>query len=56
MSNLFIHATLKIRIGGYDKFAKAMAKQVPIAESYGWKLRAAFVTMVGRVYTAPHIW
>ena len=56
MSKLYLHATLKIRIGGYERFCEAMAKQVPILESYGWKLVGAWVTVVGRVYNVIDVW
>lgn len=56
MSKLYLHATLKIRIGGYERFCEAMAKQVPVLESYGWKLVGAWVTTVGRVYNVIDVW
>lgn len=56
MSEIYIHATLKVRIGGYERFAEAMARQVPVLESYGWKLEGGWVTKLGRVYTVIHIW
>jgi hypothetical protein len=57
MSKIYIHATLKLRIGGYDRFCEAMSKQVKInEEQFGWKLLGGYVTLVGRVYTVNHIW
>lgn len=56
MSKVYVHATLKIRIGGYERFCEAMAKQVPILESLGWKLVGAYVTALGRVYNVIDIW
>jgi len=56
MSKIYVHATLKIRIGGYERFCEAMAKQVPILESYGWKLVGAWNTAVGRVYAVIDLW
>ncbi|WCT73989.1 NIPSNAP family protein [Sphingomonas naphthae] len=53
---LFVHATLKIRIGAYDRFAAAMAKQVPVLESHGWKLLGAYVTAVGPICTVVDLW
>lgn len=56
MNKVYLHATLKLRIGGYERFCDSIAKQVPILESYGWKLVGAWVTVVGRVYTVIDIW
>jgi hypothetical protein len=56
MSKVYVHATLKIRIGGYEKFCEAMAKQVPILESHGWKLLGAWTTALGRVCTVIDLW
>jgi hypothetical protein len=56
VSEVYVHATLKIRIGRYEEFCEAMAKQVPVLESHGWKMVAAFNTAVGRVYNVVHIW
>jgi hypothetical protein len=56
MGKLYLHATLKIRIGSYDRFCEAMAKQVPVLESHGWKLVGAWVTIVGRVHTVIDVW
>ena len=56
MNKLYIHATLKLRLGGYERFCESMAKQIPILESYGWKLVGAWVTPVGRVNTVIDVW
>ena len=56
MSKIYVHATLKIRIGGYDRFCEAMARQIPILESHGWKLVGAWTTAVGRVCTVIDLW
>ena len=56
MSELFLHATLNIRLGGYERFCESMAKQVPVLENLGWKLAGAYVTSVGRVYTVIDVW
>ena len=56
MSRIYVHVTLKIRIGGYERFSEAMAKQVPVLEGFGWKLAGAWVTTIGRVYSVIHIW
>ena len=56
MSKVYLHATLKLRIGGYEPFCEAMAKQVKVLEGYGWKLVGAWVTLIGRVYTVVDIW
>ncbi len=56
MNKLYLHATLKIRIGGYERFCEAIAKQVPILEGYGWKLVGAWVTVIGRVSTVIDVW
>jgi hypothetical protein len=56
MSKVYLHATLKLRIGGYDKFCEAMAKQIPVLEGFGWKLLWAGVQVVGRVSTVVDVW
>jgi len=33
MSKVHVHATLKVRIGGYERFCEAMAKQVPSSKA-----------------------
>jgi hypothetical protein len=53
---LYVHATLKVRIGGYERFCEALAKMVPILEACGWKLQGAWVTVVGRVYSVIDVW
>jgi hypothetical protein len=55
-SPLYLHVTLKVRMDGYQRFCDAMANQVPIIESYGWKLVGAWVTTVGRLHTVIDIW
>ncbi|MEN3975136.1 NIPSNAP family protein [Emcibacter sp. SYSU 3D8] len=55
-SPLYLHVTLKVRMDGYHRFCEGMAKQVPIIESYGWKLIGAWVTTVGRLHTVIDIW
>jgi hypothetical protein len=56
MTQLYVHATLKVRIGGYERFCDALAKMVPMLEAGGWKLVGAWVTRVGRVYTVIDLW
>jgi hypothetical protein len=56
MTSLYVHATLKVRIGGYERFCVALAKMVPILEGCGWRLMGAWVTLVGRVYTVIDLW
>ena len=56
MSAVYLHATLKIRIGGYERFCESIAQQVPILESFGWKLIGAWTTVVGQVSTVVDIW
>jgi len=56
MDRLYVHAVLKIRIGGYERFCEAMARQLPILEGYGWKLVGAWTTAVGRVCTVIDLW
>lgn len=56
MSKIYVHATLKIRIGGYERFCDAMAQQLPVLEGYGWKLVGAWTTAVGRVCTVIDLW
>ena len=56
MTKVYVHATLKIRIGGYERFCEAMAQQLPVLEGYGWKLLGAWTTAVGRVCTVIDLW
>jgi hypothetical protein len=56
MDKVYVHATLKVRIGGYERFCDALAKMVPILETGGWKLVGAWVTRVGRVFTVIDLW
>src|SRR5579864_4639388 len=51
-----VHAQLKLRIGGYNKFCESMPKLVALQESCGWKLLGAYCTRLGRVYNIVHIW
>ena len=53
---VYLHVTLKVRMDGYQRFCDAMAGQVPIIESFGWKLVGAWVTTVGRLHTVIDIW
>lgn len=55
-SPVYLHVTLTIRRDGYPKWCDAMARQVPIIESYGWKLLSAYITAIGRLYTVVDIW
>lgn len=56
MGKVYVHAVLKIRIGGYERFCEAMAQQLPILEGYGWKLVGAWTTAVGRICTVIDLW
>ena len=56
MSGLYVHATLKLRTGGYDKFCEILGQMKPMFEDFGWKLTGAWTTGVGRIYTVIHIW
>jgi len=56
MSKVYVHATLKIRIGGYERFCEAMAQQLPVLEGYGWKLLGAWTTVVGPICTVIDLW
>jgi hypothetical protein len=57
MSELYVHATLKIKHGGgFERFCEAKAKQVPVLEGYGWKLVGGWGTIFGRVYTIVNVW
>lgn len=52
----YVHAQLKIRIGGYKKFCEAIPKLIALQEGQGWKLLGAYCTRIGRVYNVVHIW
>jgi hypothetical protein len=57
MTKLILHATLKLKHGaGIERFVEAKAKQVPVLESYGWKMRGGYAAVIGRVYTVVNIW
>jgi NIPSNAP len=56
MDKVYLHATLKIKIGSYDRFCKSMAEQIPVLESLGWKLVGAWTMVVGRVSTIVDVW
>jgi hypothetical protein len=56
MSKLYVHAVLRIRIGGYERFCDAMAKQLPVLEGLGWKLVGAWTPQVGRICTVIDLW
>jgi hypothetical protein len=56
MPPIYVHATIKIRIGGYGRFCEVMAKQVPILEACGWKLLGAWSTQVGPICTIIDLW
>ena len=56
MNSVYLHATLKLKIGGYERFCESMAQQVPVLESFGWKLLGAWVMVIGRVSTVVDVW
>lgn len=56
MSKVYLHATLKLKIGEYDRFCESMAKQIPVLEGLGWKLVGGWVTLIGQVQTIIDIW
>lgn len=56
MREVYVHATIKVRLGGYDRFCEVMAKQVPLLEQSGWELVGAWSTQVGTVCTVIDLW
>jgi hypothetical protein len=57
MSKMILHATLTLKhSAGLDRFVEAKAKQVPVLESYGWKMVGGYAAITGRVYTVVNIW
>ncbi len=56
MGKVYAHAVLKVRIGRYDEFCVAMAKQVVILEGLGWKLVGAWTSAVGQICTVVDLW
>lgn len=56
MDKVYVHAVLKLRIGGASEFYKAMQKQVVILEAHGWRLVGAWTTVVGAISTVIDIW
>ena len=56
MTALYLHATIKVKHGQLDRFVEAKARQVPVLESYGWKLVGGWANVFGRIYTVVNIW
>lgn len=56
MEKIYIHARLKLRIGGYDEFCEAIKAQVPVLEKHGWKLVGAWTSVVGQICTVIDLW
>jgi hypothetical protein len=53
---VYVHATLRIKIGQYDRFCEEMGQQIPVIESFGMKLVGAWVTVVGPICTVIDLW
>ena len=56
MEKVYVHARLKLRIGGYEEFCEAIKAQVPVLEGQGWKLVGAWTTVVGQICTVIDLW
>lgn len=54
--SIYLQATLEIEGAGYARFVATMAEWVPIIESSGWKLHAAYMHRTGRLNTVIDIW
>ena len=54
--SIFLQATLEIDGAGYQRFVTTMAEWVPIIESSGWKLSAAYMHRTGRLNTVIDVW
>ncbi len=54
--SIFLQATLEVEASGYARFLETMSEVVPIAESSGWKLCAAYMHVSGRLNTVIDIW
>jgi hypothetical protein len=54
--SIFLQATLEIDGAGYQRFVQTMAEWVPIIESSGWKLNAAYMQRTGRLNTVIDVW
>jgi hypothetical protein len=49
-------ARIVIRYGKIAEFIDAMQRLVPIMEEKGWKLLAAYQTVIGNIHEAYDIW
>ncbi len=54
--SVYLHVTLELTGAGTARFVEVMGEAVPILESHGWKLFAAFLQRTGRLNTAIDIW
>jgi hypothetical protein len=54
--SIFLQATLEIDGAGFQRFVQIMAEWVPIIESSGWKLNAAYMHRTGRLNTVIDVW
>jgi hypothetical protein len=54
--SIFLQATLEIDSAGFQRFVGIMAEWVPIIESFGWKLNAAYMHRTGRLNTVIDVW
>src|SRR3954469_18245980 len=51
-----LQATLEIEGTGFARFTAIMAETVPILETVGWKLDAAWMHCTGRLNTVVDLW
>ena len=49
-------AKISVRYGKLAEFSSAMERLVPIMEDNGWKLQAAYQTVIGNIHEAYDIW
>ena len=53
---IYMQATIELKAGGLQRFSDTLKIIIPIVESTGWHLVAAFMQSTGRLYTAIDVW
>ena len=53
---IYMQATIELKAAGVRRFSDTLKIIIPIVESAGWHLVAAFMQSTGRLYTAVDVW
>jgi hypothetical protein len=53
---VYMQATIELKAAGLRRFSDTLKIIIPIVESAGWHLVAAFTQSTGRLYTAVDLW